>query len=35
LNAYQWALIMVSHDQEFVQQIDGLETIDLGRLLVS
>lgn len=33
LNAYQWAMIMVSHDKWFVDQLEYLETIDLGRLV--
>lgn len=33
LNAYEWALIMVSHDQWFLQGMERLETIDLGRLI--
>jgi ATPase subunit of ABC transporter with duplicated ATPase domains len=33
LNKYQWAMIMVSHDEWFVNQLDYLETIDLGKLV--
>lgn len=33
LNDFEWALIMVSHDQEFVRQIDRLQIIDLWRLV--
>lgn len=33
LNEYQWAMIMVSHDRWFVDQLQYLETIDLGRLV--
>ena len=33
LNEYQWAMIMVSHDQEFVKQMKNLETIELGRFV--
>ena len=33
LNEYQWAMIMVSHDQEFVKQMKWLETIELGRFV--
>lgn len=33
LNDFEWALIMVSHDQEFVRQIEKLQTIDLGTLV--
>ncbi|MFZ2150558.1 MAG: ABC-F family ATP-binding cassette domain-containing protein [Candidatus Absconditicoccaceae bacterium] len=33
LNAYQGAMIMVSHDKGFVDQLEYLETIDLGRLV--
>ena len=32
INKYEWALIMVSHDQEFVWQIDKVQTIELGKL---
>lgn len=32
INDYEWAIIMVSHDQEFVRSIQNLQTIDLGRL---
>lgn len=33
LNKYQGAMIMVSHDEGFVHQLDYLETIDLGKLV--
>ncbi len=33
LNDYQGALIMVSHDQEFVRKMNGLQTINLGKLM--
>jgi len=33
INSYEWALIMVSHDQEFVRQIKKIETLDLGRFI--
>jgi len=33
LNKYEWAIIMVSHDQAFVDQMEELQTIDLWRLL--
>ncbi len=33
LNNYEWALIMVSHDQEFVRQMNRLQIINLGRLI--
>lgn len=32
LNKYEGALLMVSHDEAFVSQINWLQTIDLGRL---
>jgi ATP-binding cassette subfamily F protein 3 len=32
LNDYQGAMILVSHDQEFVRQMQRIEPIDLGRL---
>jgi ATP-binding cassette subfamily F protein 3 len=33
LNAYKGAMIIVSHDEEFVRKLDGLQSIDLGRLV--
>lgn len=33
LNAYQWAILMVSHDAHFVSQLSDVETIELGRLV--
>ena len=33
LNQFEWAIIMVSHDEEFVNQIKDLEVVDLGRLI--
>lgn len=33
LNKYQGAMIMVSHDEGFVGQLDYLETVDLGKLV--
>ncbi len=33
LNDYPWAIIMVSHDQWFVDQLKNLQTVDLGILL--
>lgn len=33
INNYKGAIIMVSHDETFVGQIDGLQPIDLGRLI--
>ena len=33
LNEYQWWLLMVCHDEEFVRQMKNLETIDLWALL--
>jgi ATP-binding cassette subfamily F protein 3 len=33
LNDYQWAMIIVSHDQWFVGQLQNLQTVDLGILL--
>ncbi|USN57335.1 MAG: ABC-F family ATP-binding cassette domain-containing protein [Candidatus Peribacteria bacterium] len=32
LNQYQGAMILVSHDQEFVRSMKNLQPIDLGRL---
>lgn len=33
LNTYEWAIIMVSHDEGFVEKMDNLQVIDLGRLV--
>jgi len=33
LNKYQWAIIMVSHDEGFVGQLDYFEKVDLGKLV--
>jgi ATPase subunit of ABC transporter with duplicated ATPase domains len=33
LNTYEWALIMVSHDEGFVQAIEDVREIDLKRLI--
>jgi ATP-binding cassette subfamily F protein 3 len=33
LNKYEWAMIMVSHDKWFTDQLEYLQTIDLGRLV--
>lgn len=33
LNSYKGAIIMVSHDEVFIDQMKNLETIDLGKLL--
>ncbi len=33
LNKYQWAMIIVSHDEVFVSQLNYLETIDLWKLV--
>jgi len=33
LNNYKGAIIMVSHDEAFVAQMDYLQPVDLGRLL--
>lgn len=35
INAYEGAIIMVSHDEEFVKQIDNLQEVDLGRIMGS
>ena len=35
LNNYKGAIIMVSHDEQFVSQMDSLQPVDLGRLLGS
>jgi len=32
LNAYEWAILMVSHDTGFIQQLKNIETIDLTKL---
>lgn len=33
INNYKGAIIMVSHDETFVGQIDNLQPLDLGRLM--
>lgn len=33
IDSYKGAIIMVSHDENFVNQISGLQEVDLGRLL--
>ena len=33
LNKYEWAMIMVSHDKWFTDQLEDLHVIDLGKLL--
>ena len=33
LNKYQWAMIMVSHDKWFTDQLENLEIVDLGKLV--
>ena len=33
LSKYEWAIIMVSHDQMFVEQMKDLQVVDVGRLL--
>jgi ATPase subunit of ABC transporter with duplicated ATPase domains len=33
LNNYKWAMIMVSHDEAFVSQMEYLQEVDLGRLI--
>lgn len=33
VNAYQWAVMMVSHDVWFTSQLEGLEVVDLGKLV--
>lgn len=33
LNAYEWGIIMVSHDQAWVDQLDDIEILDLGKLI--
>jgi ATPase subunit of ABC transporter with duplicated ATPase domains len=33
LNAYQGAMIMVSHDTWFTSQLEGFEVVDLGKLV--
>jgi len=33
LNTYQWAMIMVSHDKWFTDQLENIEIIDLGKLI--
>lgn len=32
LNNYEWAIIMVSHDKWFIDQLENIEIIDLGKL---
>ena len=33
LNQFEWAMIMISHDQAFVDQLDGFKKVDLGRFV--
>ncbi len=33
LNEFKWAIIMVSHDQAFVDQMKDIQIVDLGRLV--
>jgi len=33
LNKYKWAMIIVSHDEWFVSQLENLDEIDLGKLV--
>lgn len=33
LNTYEWAMIMVSHDKWFTDQMEHLEIVDLGKLI--
>lgn len=33
INNYKGAIIMVSHDESFVGQIDNLKEVDLGRII--
>lgn len=33
LNAYEWAMIMISHDKGFTDQLENLHVIDLGKIL--
>ena len=33
LNSYEWAVIMVSHDKWFTDQLENLEVVDLWRLI--
>ncbi|EKD25213.1 MAG: hypothetical protein ACD_80C00102G0005 [uncultured bacterium (gcode 4)] len=33
LNKYEWAMLMVSHDKWFTDQLENLHAIDLGKLL--
>lgn len=33
INNYKGAIIMVSHDETFVDQIDNMQEVDLGRLM--
>jgi len=32
LNAYEWAMIIVSHDKWFTDQLENLQIVDLGKL---
>ena len=33
LNAFQWALVMVCHDQHFLDQLTNVEHVELGRFI--
>jgi ATP-binding cassette subfamily F protein 3 len=33
LNTYEWAMIMVSHDKSFTDQLENLNIIDLGKIM--
>lgn len=33
LNKYEWAMIMVSHDRSFTDQLENLNIIDLGKIM--
>lgn len=33
LNQFEWAMIMISHDQAFTDQLDGFKKVDLGRFV--
>jgi ATP-binding cassette subfamily F protein 3 len=33
LNTYEWAMIMVSHDKSFTDQIEDLHVVDLGKIM--
>jgi ATPase subunit of ABC transporter with duplicated ATPase domains len=33
LNNYEWAILMVSHDEHFLSQLDNVEKVELGRLV--